>query len=70
VIPGAIYSRGGPAITSRSRIVSQAHVDHVGRKYSEEELRHERHRGGIRRPRWPPVRSPAGLGVRCHVCAF
>jgi hypothetical protein len=31
----AIYSRGGPAITSRSRIVSQAHGDHVGRRYSE-----------------------------------
>jgi hypothetical protein len=31
----AIYSRGGPAITSRSRIVSQAHGDHVSRRYSE-----------------------------------
>jgi hypothetical protein len=31
----AIYSRGGPAITSRPRITSQAHVDHVGRRHSE-----------------------------------
>jgi hypothetical protein len=31
----AIYSRGGPAITSRPRIASQAHADHVGRRHSE-----------------------------------
>jgi hypothetical protein len=66
----AIYSRGGPAITSRPRIVSQAHVDHVGRRYSEGELRHERHRDGIHWSRWPPVRSLAGLGVWCHVCVI
>jgi hypothetical protein len=30
----AIYSRGGPAITSRPRTASLAHADHVGRRYS------------------------------------
>jgi hypothetical protein len=47
VNPTAIYSRGGPAITSRPRITSLWHVDHVGRRYSEGELRHACHRGGI-----------------------